>query len=99
LLNDTGLKLVDAALFCIKKMRSILAQQEVFNRRYDASRLSYDHWIETRNFASHIIMQSNVYDANINQLEEYRDNGEAALLESEEIRNDLYVPEHVLWEY
>ena len=101
MLSETGLELGEAALFWVKMndLRPILAQQEVFNRRNDASRLSYDQWFETRNFASHIVKQSNVYDADINQLEEYRDNGEAALLESDEIRNDLYVLEHDLWEY
>jgi len=101
MLSETGLELGEAALFWVKMddLRPILAQQEVFNRRNDASRLSYDQWFETRNFASHIVKRSNVYDADINQLEEYRDNGEAALLESEEIRNDLYVLEHDLWEY
>ena len=101
MVSQSGIPLDEAALFWVKmdELRPILAQQEIFNKFNDAARLSYDHWFEMRLFASHIVKESNVYDADIAHLEAFSDNGVEALLEADKIKNDLFVMEHDLWEY
>ena len=101
MVSQSGIPLGEAALFWVKmdELRPILAQQEIFNKFNDAARLSYDHWFEMRLFASHIVKESNVYDADIAHLEAFSDNGVEALLEADKIKNDLFVMEHDLWEY
>jgi len=101
LVSQSGVPLGEAELFWVKmdELRPILAQQEVFNKRNDAARLSYDHWFEMRLFASHIVKESNVYDLDIAYQEDFRDDGIEALLEADRIKNDLFVMEHDLWEY
>ena len=39
------------------------------------------------------------YDLDISGLEEFRDDGVEALLESDRIKNELFILEHDLWEY
>ncbi len=80
-------------------VREILVNMEVFNRGNDAARITFDDWFEQRMFDSYIIKESNQYDRKIADLEEFKDNGVAALLESDRIRNDLFEREHDLWEY
>jgi hypothetical protein len=50
-------------------------------------------------FDSYVIKESNEWDVDINQFPEFRDNGVDALLESERVKNDLFIFEHDLWEY
>ena len=75
--------------------RKILAKKEVFNRENDAERRSYDDVFFKRMFGSYIIKEENVYDRMINEYQEGLD----ALLESDKIKNDLFIKEHDLWEY
>ena len=100
-ISESGVDLGEHPLFWVKmdELRPILAQQEIFNRRNDAARMSYDHWFSKRLFASHIVKESNVYDTDIAYQEAFRDDGVEALLEGERIKNDLFVTEHDLWEY
>ena len=76
-------------------IRSILAKNEVFNRENDAERRSYDDVFFKRMFSSYIIKEENVYDRRISEYQEGLD----ALLESDKIKNDLFIKEHDLWEY
>lgn len=101
MVSQSGIPLGEAELFWVKmeELRPILAQQEVFNKRNDAARLSYDHWFEMRLFSSYIVKESNVYDVDIAYQEAFRDDGMEALLEGDRIKNDLFVMEHDLWEY
>lgn len=80
-------------------VRSILVNMEVFNRQNDAARLTYDDWFEQRLFSSYIVKEANPYDAAINEFTDFKDDGVAALLESERIKNELFEKEHDLWEY
>lgn len=100
-ITETGLELNEQPLFWIKwnDFRPVLANQEIFNTFNDASRLSFDQFFETRRFSSYIVKESNVWDSDIKYLEEFRDDGIAALLESDRIKNDLFIFEHDLWEY
>ena len=80
-------------------VRSILVNMEVFNRQNDAARLTYDDWFEQRMFSSYIVKEANPYDAAIKEFSDFKDDGVAALLESERIKNELFEKEHDLWEY
>ena len=75
--------------------RYVFANWEVFNRQNDAERRSYEDIFWKRQFNSYIIKESNVYDRNI---AEYK-TGIDALLESERIKEDLFVMEHDLWNF
>jgi gliding motility associated protien GldN len=100
-LTESGIELGEQPLYWVKMddLRPILAQQETFNAKNDAARLSFDHWFQMRQFNSYIVKESNMYDLDIKHFEEFRDDGVAALLESDRIKNDLFILEHDLWEY
>lgn len=80
-------------------VREVLVNMEVFNRSNDAARITFDDWFEQRMFSSYIIKEANQYDAKIKEMEEFKDDKTAAVLESERIKNDLFEKEHDLWEY
>jgi len=80
-------------------LRHMFVNYEVFNRQNDAARLSFDDFFEQRLFSSYIIKESNGQDMFIKEYDEFKDNGVAALLEGERIKNDLFEKEHDLWEY
>lgn len=99
--NVGGVELPEQPLFWVKyaDLRNYMVNWEVFNTRNDAGRTSYDHFFEKRMFYSYIIKEANMYDNMIRDFEEFKDNGLAALLEAERIKNDLFIMEHDLWEY
>ncbi|MHB1277208.1 MAG: type IX secretion system ring subunit PorN/GldN [Bacteroidia bacterium] len=92
--------LPEQPLFWIKyeDARPYFANAEVFNKNM-AARISMDHFFQARMFDSQIIKEPNVNDYPIKYYPEYEDNGIGALLKSEEIKNELFVMEHDLWEY
>jgi gliding motility associated protien GldN len=100
-ITETGVELGEQPLYWVKMddLRPGLANQEVFNTKNDAARMSFDHWFQMRMFNSYIVKESNMYDSDIKYLEEFRDDGVAALLESDKIKNNLFILEHDLWEY
>ena len=57
------------------------------------------NFFQMRIFDSYIVFQSNVFDSYVNQFPENEDNGVNALLASDEIKNDLFIFEHDLWQY
>lgn len=73
--------------------RYVFANSEVFNRKNDAERRTYDDVFWKRQFESTIIKTSNVYDR---QISEYK-TGLDALLEAEKIQNEMFNYEHDLW--
>jgi gliding motility associated protien GldN len=98
----SGIELGEQPLFWAKMddaTRLLLANSEVFNRYNDARNLSFDDWFEQRLFSSYIVEESNVFDTAIAHQEEFEDDGLLQLLESDRIKNDLFVLEHDLWEY
>ena len=99
--TESGIDLGEVPLYWLKMddLRDKLVQQEVFNSKNDAARMSFDHWFQMRQFSSYIVKESNMYDIDIAQFEEFRDDGVEALLESDRIKNDLFILEHDLWEY
>ncbi|MEY2924273.1 MAG: hypothetical protein RLZZ337_821 [Bacteroidota bacterium] len=100
-LTESGIELGEVPMFWLKMddLRPILANQEIFNSQNDAARMSFDHFFQMRMFNSYIVKESNMYDLDIAYFEEFRDDGVAALLESDRIKNDLFILEHDLWEY
>ncbi|MDG2455784.1 MAG: gliding motility protein GldN [Bacteroidia bacterium] len=99
--TESGVDLGEVPIYWLKMedLRDKLVQQEVFNAKNDAARMSFDHWFQMRQFSSYIVKESNMYDLDIAQFEEFRDDGVEALLESDRIKNDLFILEHDLWEY
>ena len=75
--------------------RYVFANSEVFNRKNDAERRTYDDVFWKRQFESTIIKTSNVYDR---QISEYK-TGLDALLEAEKIQNEMFNYEHDLWHF
>lgn len=100
-LTESGIELQESPLFWLKMddLRPIIANEEIFNTKNDAARMSFDHWFQMRMFNSYIVKESNMYDMDIAYYEEFKDDGVAALLESDRIKNDLFILEHDLWEY
>lgn len=78
------------------EIRPLLSRYEVFNDNNDAQRISYDDFFMQRRFSGYIFAESNVYGNRwINQYEL----GVDALLEAENIKNELFNIEHDMWEY
>lgn len=76
--------------------RYVFANWDVFNRNNDAERRSFEDIFWKRQFNSYIIKESNVYDRYI---VEYKQGGIDALLESERIKEEIFVMEHDLWNF
>lgn len=75
--------------------RYVFANWDAFNRENDSERRSFEDIFWKRQFSSYITKWSNVYDRNIN---EYK-TGLDALLEGEEIKQQLFEFEHDLWNF
>lgn len=86
--------MVDTSTF-----RQTCVNQEVYNRFNDAARITFDDFFEMRMFSSYIIKESNPFDNKLKEFDEYKDDGVALLLESDNIKKKLFEFEHDLWEY
>jgi gliding motility associated protien GldN len=75
--------------------RPYLAKHEVFNTKNDAERRTYDDIFWKRLFNSITYKEQNVYDRRI---DEYA-RGIDALLESDRIKNDIFLYEHDMWHF
>lgn len=75
--------------------RPIFATEEVFNTKNDSERRSLDDVFWKRMFTSYIHKESNVYDRTVSSYY----TGLDALLESDRIKNDIFVIEHDLWHF
>ncbi|PCJ82633.1 MAG: gliding motility protein GldN [Bacteroidetes bacterium] len=75
--------------------RYVFANADVFNLFNDAQRRTYEDLFQKRYFSSYIVKASNVYDR---QVIEYK-RGMDALIESERIKEELFLLEHDLWHY
>lgn len=96
-----GQELPEKPFYWVKMddLRPIIVNVELYNVSNDAARLSYDDFFQLRMFSSYIVKESNVYDFDINVFDEFKDDGIAAQLESDRIKNDLFILEHDLWQY
>ncbi len=75
--------------------RNYLVKAAVFNRHNDEERMNYDELFMKRMFSSYVYKESNVYDRSI---AEYK-TGLDALLESEKIKEGIFLWEDNLWHY
>ncbi len=75
--------------------RPFLAKAAVFNRHNDAERMSYDELFVKRMFSSYVYKESNVYNRSISDYKQGLD----VLLESEGIKEEIFVYESDLWHY
>jgi gliding motility associated protien GldN len=98
---ESGMDLGEFPMYWIRwtDFRPIMVNQEIFNRQNDAMRLSYDDFFDLRMFSSYIVKESNAYDFEIDEFDEFKTDKFAALLESEKIKTKLFEFEHDLWEY
>lgn len=100
--KEIGGMSIDLPLFWLdmKDLRPWLSKSEVYNRYNDAARISWDDvFNHYRIFDSYIVKTTDWDDQYIANKTEYRQDGLAALLEGEKIKNDLFMFEHDLWEY
>lgn len=75
--------------------RYLFSNWEVYNRSNDAERRSFDDIFMKRQFASYIHKEQNVYDRSIIEYAVGLD----ALLESERIKEEIFLLEHDLWNF
>jgi len=75
--------------------RYVFSNWDVYNRTNDAERRSFDDIFMKRQFDSYIYKEQNVYDRSI---VEYA-TGIDALLESERIKEEIFLLEHDLWSF
>ena len=74
--------------------RPFLAQAATFNSRNDSERMSYDELFVKRKFASYVYKESNVYNRAIADYKQ----GAEVLLESDDIKEDIFKYESDLWQ-
>jgi len=80
--------------------RPTLAKSQVFNRYNDAMRLNWDQHINGhRLFDSYIVRTTDQDDTYFKDKSAFSTDYTSLLLESEKIKNDLFIFEHDLWEY
>lgn len=76
-------------------IREYLAGEKAFNPLNDAQRMTWEHLMESRFFASHIVKASNVHDRRI---QDYKA-GTDALYEGLKIEESILNFEHDLWSF
>lgn len=96
-----GVSLGAQPLYWVKMedLRPVIAKEEMFTTDNKAARLSFDDFFQMRLFDSYVVKESNVFDYKIRDFDEFKDDGVAALLKSEEIDNDFFLFEHDFWQY
>ena len=97
LVNDDGTSKGLKQMFWVyyPELRYVFANAEVFNRKNDAERRTFEDIFWKRDFASYVVKETNVYDRAINQYKAGMD----ALLEAEDIKEQIFNYEHDMWEY
>jgi hypothetical protein len=80
------------------ELRPYLAQQEVYNQKNNAQRISLDDLMTwKREFSSYIYQEQNVY--NDREIQQYITNARDQRLESDRITEKIRKFEHDLWEF
>lgn len=74
--------------------RPFLARSASFNSRNDSERMSYDELFVKRKFSSFVYKESNVYNRAITEYKQGMD----VVLESEDIKEDIFKYESDLWQ-
>jgi gliding motility associated protien GldN len=76
--------------------RYLFANADVFNPHNTSQPITFDDLFQKRMFSSYVVKEENPYDRRI---EEYYKDPMKAILESERIKEDLFIFEHDLWHY
>lgn len=100
--STSGQDLGEFPMFWLKMddLRPTFVKTEVFNRYNDAMRITVDDFFNNlRVFDSYVVRHSNQFNRYIADQPEFKDDGIMALLESDRIKNELFVFEQDLWEY
>jgi len=97
--KDTGIFKFEGPMFWIyyPEAREVLARYRVFNEENDAAPMTWYDVFEMREFASYIWKSSNVLDYRLQDY--YQKDGVQRLMESENIKSELFNWEHDLWTY
>ena len=75
--------------------RWVFANNEVYNLHNESQRMTFDDLFQKRMFSGYVIREDNVFNREIASYAK----GIDALLESEKIKNNLFIMEHDLWHY
>jgi len=92
--NPTG-EVIPMFWIYFPEARKVFAKAEVFNRHNYVERRTFDEIFWKRMFGSYIYKEDNVYDRRIKDYARGMD----GLLESERIKDEIFKPEHNLWEF
>lgn len=94
---DFAGEMIDKGLFWIyfTEARQVFSSAEVFNRQNDSERRTYEDIFWKRQFSSYIYKVNNVYDRKISDYA----TGLDALIEGENIKEEIFNTEHDLWEF
>jgi gliding motility associated protien GldN len=97
--EDTGAFKYEAPMFWVyyPEAREVFSRHRVFNEYNDAAPMTWFDLFELRRFSSYVYKESNVLDARLVDL--FPLNGIDRLMESDNIKKDLFNWEHDLWTY
>lgn len=84
------------AWFYFPELRPVIANEEVYNRKNETVRITFDDVFIKRYFSSHIVKEDNVYDRTLEQAG-YK--GYDQLVEADRIKEKIFNFEHDLWDY
>jgi len=73
----------------------VFANNEVYNLHNESQRMTFDDLFQKRMFSGYVIKEDNVFNREVASYAK----GIDALLESEKIKNNLFLMEHDLWHY
>jgi gliding motility associated protien GldN len=76
--------------------RYLFANADVFNLHNTSQPITFDDLFQKRMFSAYVVKEENVYDRRI---EDYHRIPMKAILESDRIKEDLFLFEHDLWHY
>ncbi|HEX4888721.1 MAG TPA: gliding motility protein GldN, partial [Luteibaculaceae bacterium] len=95
--NATGERKPQAtAWFYYPELRGVLCNVEVYNRKNETVRLTFDDVFIKRYFSSHIIKEDNVFNRTLAQAGYV---GFDQLVESDRVKEKIFNFEHDLWDY
>lgn len=89
-------KTTATAWFYFPEVRAVLANEEVYNRKNESIRLTFDDVFIKRYFTSHIIKEDNVYNRT---LADAGYKGFDQLVEADRVKEKIFNFEHDLWDF
>ncbi|MES2629364.1 MAG: gliding motility protein GldN [Bacteroidota bacterium] len=90
------LKTTATAWFYFPELRAVIANEEIYNRKNESVRLTFDDVFIKRYFSSHIIKEDNVFNRT---LADAGYKGFDQLVEADRIKEKIFTFEHDLWDF